>query len=89
METHSSIFAWRIRWTEEPGRLWSMRSPRVKTEGTWQACRSPNRVVHKHGQEVAVVTSEKTLRLCLYQLFIAQWMLPGPNLILMKAISFL
>ena len=21
METHSSIFAWRIPWTEEPGRL--------------------------------------------------------------------
>ena len=24
--THSSIFAWRIPWTEEPGRLQSMRS---------------------------------------------------------------
>ena len=22
--THSSILAWRISWTEEPGRLWSM-----------------------------------------------------------------
>ena len=22
MATHSSIFAWRIPWTEEPGRLW-------------------------------------------------------------------
>ena len=29
METHSSILAWRIPWTEEPGRLRSMRSPRV------------------------------------------------------------
>ena len=27
--THSSILAWRIPWTEEPGRLWSMRSLRV------------------------------------------------------------
>ena len=26
MATHSSILAWRILWTEEPGRLWSMRS---------------------------------------------------------------
>ena len=26
MATHSSIFAWRIPWTEEPGRLQSMRS---------------------------------------------------------------
>ena len=24
MATHSSIFAWRIPWTEEPGRLQSM-----------------------------------------------------------------
>ena len=27
--THSSILAWRISWTEEPGRLWSMWSQRV------------------------------------------------------------
>jgi len=27
--THSSIFAWRIPWTEEPGRLWSMGLQRV------------------------------------------------------------
>ena len=27
--THSSILAWRIPWTEEPGRLQSMRSQRV------------------------------------------------------------
>ena len=29
MDTHSSIFAWRIPWTEEPGRLQSMRSHSV------------------------------------------------------------
>ena len=29
MATHSSIFAWEIPWTEEPGRLQSMRSQRV------------------------------------------------------------
>ena len=28
METHSSIFAWRIPWTEEPGRLQSIGSQR-------------------------------------------------------------
>ena len=28
--THSSIHAWRIPWTEEPGRLQSMRSQRVR-----------------------------------------------------------
>ena len=30
MTTHSSIFAWRIPWTEEPNRLWSIGSQRVK-----------------------------------------------------------
>ena len=29
MATHSSIFAWKIPWTKEPGRLWSMGSQRV------------------------------------------------------------
>ena len=27
MATHSSIVAWRIPWTEEPGQLQSVRSP--------------------------------------------------------------
>ena len=30
METHSSILAWRIPWTEEPGRLQSMEVQRVR-----------------------------------------------------------
>ena len=30
MATHSSILAWRIPWTEEPGRLWSLGSQRVE-----------------------------------------------------------
>ena len=29
MATHSSIFVWRIPWTEEPGRLQSIGSQRV------------------------------------------------------------
>ena len=29
MATHSSILAWRIPWTDEPGRLWSTGSQRV------------------------------------------------------------
>ena len=42
MATHSSILAWRIPWTEEPGGLQSMRSQRVsmteklaRTRYTW------------------------------------------------------
>ena len=30
MATHSSILAWRIPWTEEPGRLQSMGCQRVR-----------------------------------------------------------
>ena len=30
MATHSSILAWNIPWTEEPGRLQSMGSQRVR-----------------------------------------------------------
>ena len=30
MTTHSSILAWRIPWTEEPGGLHSMESQRVR-----------------------------------------------------------
>ena len=30
MATHSSILSWEISWTEEPGRLQSMGSPRVR-----------------------------------------------------------
>ena len=29
MATHSSILAWRVPWTEEPGGLQSMGSPRL------------------------------------------------------------
>ena len=32
MATHSSILAWRIAWTEEPGRLQSMGSNKKKKE---------------------------------------------------------
>ena len=30
MATHSSILAWRIPWTEEPGGIQSVESPRVR-----------------------------------------------------------
>ena len=40
METHSSILAWNIPWTEEPGKLQSMGSQRVghdlMTEHAWR-----------------------------------------------------
>ena len=30
MATHSSTLAWKTLWTENPGRLWSMGSQRVR-----------------------------------------------------------
>ena len=38
MATHSSILAWSISWTEEPGGLQSTGSPRVRHD-----------LVHRHG----------------------------------------
>ena len=32
MATHSSILAWRIPWTEEPGGLWPIGSQRVRPD---------------------------------------------------------
>ena len=32
MATHSSMFAWRTPWTEEPGRLQSIGSQRVRQD---------------------------------------------------------
>ena len=32
MTTHSSIHAWRIPWTEEPGGLWSMGVTTCQTQ---------------------------------------------------------
>ena len=38
MATHSSILAWRISWTEEPGRLWSIGSQTVGHDWSNLAC---------------------------------------------------
>ena len=32
MTTHSSILAWRVLWTEEPGELHSMGSGRIRDD---------------------------------------------------------
>ena len=44
MATHSSIFAWRIPWTEEPGGLWSIGSQRARQD--WSELARSTRVVH-------------------------------------------
>ena len=38
MATRSSILAWRIPWTEEPGGLWSIAMQRVRHDQSDLAC---------------------------------------------------
>ena len=40
MATHSGILAWRIPWTEKPGRLWFVGSQRVSHEGATEHAHS-------------------------------------------------
>ena len=47
MATHSRILAWRIPWTEEPGRLQSMESRRVRHD--W-ATNTHTHTLHQRGQ---------------------------------------
>ena len=51
MEAHSSILAWRIWWTEEPGGLLSMGSHRVGRDCSNLAC------MHALGKEMATHSS--------------------------------
>ena len=57
MATHSSILAWRIPWTEEPGRLQSMGSHRVGHDWA-HACQTDER---HQTREVALKGWEKAL----------------------------
>ena len=58
MTTHSSILAWRILWTEEPGGLWSKGLQRVRQDwGDWACTHKPD-VVSLLGQ---INTSPGTL----------------------------
>ena len=52
MAPHSSTLAWKILWTEEPGGLQSLESPRVLTERLH---------FHFHALEKAMATHSSTL----------------------------
>ena len=52
MATHSSILAWRIPWTEEPGGLQSMGSPRVGYDNVIQERAQPYRFASVNVHEV-------------------------------------
>ena len=49
MATHSSILAWRIPWTEEPGRLQSTGLQRVGHDFTFSLS-----FMHKRGQSLSM-----------------------------------
>jgi len=61
MATHSSILAWKILWTEEPGGLQSMGSQRVRHDReracthahthTHRLCRRENTALFKHSRD--------------------------------------
>ena len=46
MATHSSILAWRIPWTEEPGRLQFMGLQRVRHDWATEHSRAQHMFVH-------------------------------------------
>ena len=61
MAPHSSILAWKIPWTEEPGRLQSMRLQRVRHDFTFTF------TFHFHALEKEMATHSSVLA----------WRIPG------------
>ena len=60
MATHSSILAWRIPWTEDPGALQSMVSQRVRhncTTNTFSFLPSAHTHTHTHQNQWDAITS--------------------------------
>ena len=48
MATHTSILAWEIPWTEEPGELKSMGSQKSLTRLSNSVCSCPHTHTHTH-----------------------------------------
>ena len=48
MTIHSNILAWRIPWTEEPGRLQSMESQRVRSNFHFSSLQAESTVIRIH-----------------------------------------
>ena len=60
MATHSSILAWRIPWTEEPGGLQSMGSQRVRHDWTTNTHTHTHRHTHRHTHTHPVIQKSYT-----------------------------
>jgi len=63
MDTHSSIAVWRISWTEEPGRLQSMGSQRVRHNWSDLACISLRHSISERS-EVLLPRGKGGARIC-------------------------
>ena len=50
MATHSSTLAWKLQWTEKPGRLQSIGSQRVRHDFTFTFCCWGHRIYLSFGQ---------------------------------------
>ena len=68
MATHSSILAWRIPWTEEPGRLQSTGSQTVGNYGGNLACTH----THTHRREWGL-TEERGAKGCSTWVKVVMW----------------
>ena len=77
--THSSIFAWRVPWIEEPGRLWSIGLQRVRHDcGSTHTCtvsvtcdlvKGEGAVNHTFWQRLVASHEEQTSLLMILMLF--------------------
>ena len=66
MVIHSSIFAWRIPWTEEPGRLQSLGSQRVGHDWATKEKREMDKNKHAFASVTAITTQDYNQKsLCL------------------------
>ena len=60
MATHSSIFAWKIQWTEEPDGLQSVGSQESNTTEQLNHHRHHNGILFSHEKEGSLFTCKNT-----------------------------
>ena len=72
MATRSSILAWKIPWTEETGRLLSLRSQRVRHDWTTKNSCSPPGDLRAECHEEALLSLSLSKYIYIY-IYISQW----------------
>ena len=71
MATHSSILAWKIPWTEEPGRLQSVGSKRVRHD--WMTLLSLFKVRLSHCKMLRFPMNQAAIQLLFYSITRIYW----------------